>query len=43
MYQRTKILTAMYETSHPRDDVDRLYESKKEEGDLPTLKITSMH
>ena len=31
MGQRTRKLMAMYKALHPRDDVDRLYVSRKEE------------
>ena len=35
---------SMYKALHPRDDVDRLYVSRKEGGkDLKALKIASMH
>ena len=32
MEQRTRKLMTMYEALHPRDDVDRQYESRKEVG-----------
>ena len=32
MDQRTRKLITMHKASHPRDDVDRLYESRKEGG-----------
>ena len=32
MDQRTRKLMTMHKTSHPRDDVDRLYVSRKEGG-----------
>ena len=33
----------MHKASYPRNDIDKLYISKKEEGNSPTLKIASMH
>ena len=32
MDQRTRKLMTMHKASHPKDDVDRLYESRKEGG-----------
>ena len=32
MDQRTRKLMTMHKTFHPRDDVDRLYVSRKDEG-----------
>ena len=43
MDQRTRKLMTMYTTLHPRDDVDRLYVSRKEEEDLPALKTALTH
>ena len=36
MDQRARKLTTMQRTLHPRDDVDKLYVSRKEEGQGPT-------
>ena len=44
MDQITRKLITMHEALHPRDDVDRLYVSRKEGGrDLPALKTTLTH
>ena len=32
MYQRTRKLMIMHKAWHPRDDIDRLYVSRKERG-----------
>ena len=32
MDQRTRKLMTLHNTLHPRDDIDRLYVSRKEEG-----------
>ena len=37
MDQRTRKLMTMHKALHPRDDVDRLYVSRKEEGELPSI------
>ena len=41
MDQRTRKLMTMHKALHPRDDVDRLYISRKE--DLPALKTALTH
>ena len=44
MNQRTRKLMTMHKALHPRDDVDRLYVSRKEgEDDLPALKTAFTH
>ena len=44
MDQRTKKLMTMHKALHHRDDVDKLYMSrKKEEEHPPTSKIASIH
>ena len=44
MDQRTRKLMTMHKALHPRDDIDRLYMSRKEEGkDLPALKTALRH
>ena len=37
MDHRTKKLMTMHKTLHPRDDVDRLYVSRKEEGRIANI------
>ena len=44
MDQRTRKLMTMHKVLHPRDDVDRLYVSRKEEEeDSPAMKTTLTH
>ena len=44
MNQRTRKLMTMHKALHPRDDVNRLYVSRKRrEEDLPALKIALTH
>ena len=38
MNQRTKKLMVMYEALHPKDDIDRLYMSKKTEEECYIIK-----
>ena len=42
MGQRTRKLSVMHKALHFRDDVDRIYTSRKEE-ELPALKTVLMH
>ena len=42
MDQWIRKLMTMNKALHPRNDIDRLYMSRKR-GDLPTLKLASMH
>ena len=37
MDQRIRKLMTMHKALHPRDDIDRLYVSRKEEEDMPAL------
>ena len=43
MNQRTRKLRTMHTALHPRDDIDYMYQEKKEEEASPALKITSIH
>ena len=44
MDQWTRKLKTKHKALHPRDDINRfLYKEKKEEEDLPALKIVLMH
>ena len=44
MDQRTRKLITTHRALHPRDDVDRLYVSRKrEEEDMPALKTAFTH
>ena len=33
----------MHKALHPRNDVDSMYQEKKEEDDLPVLKVAWIH
>ena len=44
MNPRIRKLMMMCKTLHPRENLDRLYESRKKEEEVsPELKIASMH
>ena len=43
MDQRTRKVVTMDKALHTRDNIDRLYWSRKKEDDLPAFKIASTH
>ena len=44
MDQRTRKLMTVHKALHPRDDIDRLYVSRKKEGeDMPVMKTVLTH